>query len=74
MPREARNVIAEGRQRIRELLMINVRAENPKLDAAAVCDLVSVFFSGISIEANLNFDPSAVREKVANFVRMLRGL
>ena len=74
MPREARNVIVATRQRIRELLMRNVRAENPKMDAAAVCDLVSVFFSGISIEANLNLDPLAVREKVANFMRVLRGL
>jgi AcrR family transcriptional regulator len=74
MPREARNVIAAGRQKISELLMRNVRAENPTMDAAAVCDLVSVFFSGISIEANLNLDPSVVREKVANFMRMLRSL
>jgi hypothetical protein len=33
---------------------------------------VSVFFSGISIEVNL--DPSVARDKVANFIRMLRGL
>jgi AcrR family transcriptional regulator len=74
LPREARNFINEGRQRIRERLMKNVRAENPKMDAAAVCDLVSIFFSGISIEANLNPDPSAVRVKIANFMRMLRRL
>jgi AcrR family transcriptional regulator len=71
MPREARNAIAAGRQKTKELLLRNVRAENPKMDAAAVCDLVSVF---ISIEANLDLDPSVAREKVANFVRMLRGL
>jgi hypothetical protein len=74
LPREARNYINAGRQRVREHLMRNVRAESPKMDAAAVCDLVSVFFSGISIEANLNPDPSAVREKVANFMGMLRRL
>jgi AcrR family transcriptional regulator len=74
MPREARDVIVAGRQKISELLMRNVRAENPKMGAAAVCDLVTVFFSGISIEANLNLDPSVAREKVANFMTMLRGL
>ena len=74
MPRETRNMIAEGRKKIRELVMRNVRAENPKIDAAAVCDLVSVFFSGISIEANLNPDSSTVRAKVANFMGMLRRL
>jgi TetR/AcrR family transcriptional regulator, copper-responsive repressor len=74
LPREARNVIAAGRQKISELLMRNVRVENPRMDAAAVCGLISVFFSGISIEANLNLDPSVACEKVANFMKMLRGL
>jgi hypothetical protein len=64
----------KGRQKLKKLLLRNVRAENPKMDAAAVCDLVSVFFSGISIEANLDLDPLVARDKVANFIRMLRGL
>jgi hypothetical protein len=63
MAREARNVIATGRQKISELLMRNVWAENPKMNPATVCDLVSVFFSGISIEANFELDPSVAREK-----------
>jgi TetR/AcrR family transcriptional regulator, copper-responsive repressor len=74
MPREARDVIVAGRQKISELLMRNVRAENPKMDAAAVCGMISVIFSGISIEANLNLHPSVAREKVASFMTMLRGL
>jgi len=41
--------------------------------AAAVCDLVSVLFSGLSIEENLALDPSLALEKVANFARMLRA-
>src|ERR1700730_584256 len=41
--------------------------------AAAVCDLVSVLFSGLSIEANLALDPSLALEKVANFTRMVRA-
>jgi hypothetical protein len=41
--------------------------------AAAVCDLVSVLFSGLSIEENLALDPSLALEKVANFTRMLRA-
>jgi AcrR family transcriptional regulator len=74
MPREARNVIATGRQKISELLMRNVRAENPKMNPAAVCDLVWVFLSGISIEAKFDLDSPVAREKVANFMRMLWGL
>jgi len=41
--------------------------------AAAVCDLVSVLFSGVSIEENLALDPSLALEKVANFTSMLRA-
>jgi hypothetical protein len=40
------------------------------MEAAAVCDLVSAFFSGIGIEAE--FESGSV--KVANFIRMLRRL
>jgi hypothetical protein len=50
LPREARNVIAAGRQKMSELLMRNVRAENPKMDAAAVCGLISVFFGGAALK------------------------
>ncbi len=73
-PREVRNVILEGRQTLRELMMRNVRAEKPKMDADAVCDLISVFFSGLSIEKNLNLDQSLDHLKVSNFMRMLRSV
>jgi hypothetical protein len=54
-------------------LKANIAAENPKMDADVVCDLVSVFFSGICIEANLNADRSRAREKIKNFIQMLRA-
>jgi hypothetical protein len=61
-------------QPARELMMRNVRAEKPKTDADAVCDLISVFFSGLSIEKNLNLDQSLDHLKVSNFMRMLRSV
>jgi hypothetical protein len=42
------------------------------MDVDAICDLVSVFFSGICIEANLNSDRSRARQKIENFMQMLR--
>jgi hypothetical protein len=74
LPREVRNVILEGRQTLRELMMRNVCAEKPKMDADAVCDLISVFFSGLSIEKNLHLDQSLDHLKVSNFMRMLRSV
>src|SRR5258707_4358746 len=72
LPPEARKVIVDGRAKLKHLLKANIAAENPKMDVDVVCDLVSVFFSGICIEANLNTDRSRAREKIENFMQMLR--
>ena len=54
--------------------MRNMRAENPKMDAAVICDPESVFFFWGTSESNSNLDPSAAREQVVNFMRMPRGI
>jgi AcrR family transcriptional regulator len=72
LPPQARKVIADGRAKLKRLLKANIAAENPKMDVDAACDLVSVFFSGICIEANLNSDRSRARQKIENFMQMLR--
>jgi AcrR family transcriptional regulator len=71
LPPEARKVIADGRAKLKRLLKANIASEDPKMDVDAVCDLVSVFFSGICIEANLNSDRSRARQKIENFMQML---
>jgi AcrR family transcriptional regulator len=72
LPPEARKVIADGRARRNRLLRANVASENPKMGVDAVCDLISAFFSGICIEANLNANRSRARQKIRNFMQMLR--
>jgi AcrR family transcriptional regulator len=72
LPPEARKVIADGRAKLKRLLKANIASEDPKMDVDAICDLVSVFFSGICIEANLNSDRSRARQKIENFMQMLR--
>jgi AcrR family transcriptional regulator len=73
LPPEARKVIADGRAKLKRLLKANIASENPKMDVDAICDLVSVFFSGICIEANLNSDRSRARQKIEAFMQMLRA-
>jgi len=73
LPPEARRVIVDSRAKLKRLLKANIAAENPKMDVDVVCDLLSVFFSGICIEANLNADRSRAREKIENFMQMLRA-
>jgi AcrR family transcriptional regulator len=72
-PAEARKMIVEGRAKLKRLLKANIASENPKMDVDVVCDLVSVFFSGICIEANLNSERARVRQKIRGFVQLLRA-
>jgi AcrR family transcriptional regulator len=71
LPAEAWKVIAEGSAKIKELLRANIAAENPKIDSKSLSELISVFFSGICIEANLNPDQKRARRKIRNFMQML---
>jgi AcrR family transcriptional regulator len=73
LPPEARKIIVEGRAKLKRLVKANIASEHPKMDVDVVCDLVSVFFSGICIEANLNTDRSRARQKIESFMRMLRA-
>jgi AcrR family transcriptional regulator len=73
LPPEARKVIVDGRAKLKRLLKANIAAENPKMDVDVLCELVSVFFSGICIEANLNTDRSRARQKIETFMQMLRA-
>lgn len=72
VPPQARKMIMEGRAKLGRLLRTNVAAENPKTDVDSVCGLVSVFFSGICIEANLNTGRSRSRQKIQNFMHLVR--
>jgi AcrR family transcriptional regulator len=73
LPAEARKVIADGSAKLKQLLRANVAVENPKIDVKSVSELISVFFSGICIEANLNPDRKRARRKIRDFMQMLRA-
>jgi AcrR family transcriptional regulator len=73
LPAEARTVITDGLAKIDRLVRANVVAEKPKTDVSVVCGLISSFFSGICIEANLNPDRKRARRKIRDFVRILRA-
>jgi AcrR family transcriptional regulator len=73
LPAEARKVIAAGLAKLNQLLKANVAFEKPKIDVDSLCDLISVFFSGICIEANLNPDRKRARRKIGVFMQMLRA-
>jgi hypothetical protein len=73
LPTEARKVIAAGLAKLNRLLRANVAFEKPKMDVNSLCELISTFFSGICVEANLNPDRKRARRKVRHFMQMLRA-
>jgi TetR/AcrR family transcriptional regulator, copper-responsive repressor len=73
LPAEAREVIADGNAKLKQLLRANVAFEKPKMDVNSLCELISAFFSGICIEANLNPDRKRARRKIRDFMQMLRA-
>jgi AcrR family transcriptional regulator len=73
LPAEAREVIADGTAKLKQLLRVNVTVEKPKMDVNSLCELISAFFSGICIEANLNPDRKRAKRKIGDFMQMLRA-
>ena len=73
LPPEARKVIANGTAKLKQLLRANVSFEKPNMDVNSLCELISAFFSGICIEANLNPDRKRARRKIRDFMQMLRA-
>ena len=73
LPAEARKAIVDGRAKLNRLVRANVAFEKPKMDVNSLCELISAFFSGICIEANLNPDRRRARRKIGHFMQMLRA-
>src|SRR6266478_6256407 len=73
LPPEARKVIADGSAELKRLLRANIAFEKPKMHVNSLCELISAFFSGICIEANLNPDRRRTRRKIRDFMQMVRA-
>jgi AcrR family transcriptional regulator len=74
LPEQARQTMLDGRNRLKRSLKQNIEAEKPSMDAGAICEIISVFFSGLCIEANLDPDRRRSREKIDKLMRMLRSV
>ena len=73
LPPEARQLIVDGSAKLKKLFRANIAFEKPNMNVNSLCELISPFFSGICIEANLNPDRKRARRKIRNFMRMLRA-
>jgi AcrR family transcriptional regulator len=74
LPNEAYGVVAENRVLLQRLLAMNIEAENPKMAASAIAEMVLSFFSGLCIESNLKSGKTSSNPKIDNFMTALRSL
>jgi hypothetical protein len=51
LPTEAQEIISSSQRKLTRLLTKNIEAEDPKLDASIIADVVLTFFHGFCISA-----------------------
>ncbi|WP_413722316.1 TetR/AcrR family transcriptional regulator [Sodalis sp. RH24] len=74
LPAGAIDIITQLRETIRPLLVENIRAEETRTDAEILAEMVSVFFSGLCIEQNLQRGFADTDCKIRRFMQALRTL
>jgi len=72
LPAKADEMVTAGRAYMKRALIRNIEAERPTMDAAAIADLVIIFFTGLCIEQNLKPNKTAMNRKVESLMQALR--
>ena len=74
LPSAAKNVVAQGLDKIKQLLVKNIKAEQTKMSPEAIAGIVATFFSGLCVEQNMRTSRSGSARKISKFMRMVRQL
>jgi AcrR family transcriptional regulator len=74
LPPDAAGLVERSQAGLLELLTTNIAAENPRLPARAIAEIVLVFFSGLCIEMNTDPAPRTVQRKIRHFMAMLKTM
>lgn len=74
LPVGAVDIITQLRATLRPLLVENIKAERTRTDAGILAEMVSVFFSGLCIEQNLQRGAADTDRKIKRFMQVLRTL
>ena len=70
LPDEARSLLVERAELVRNILKKNLEAENVKSELDTLVDLILSFNAGVCLEANISID--GAETKIKKFVRMLQ--
>jgi TetR/AcrR family transcriptional regulator, copper-responsive repressor len=74
LPAEAHSIVQNSLKPLRQLLVKNIEAEQPRMPAGSLADIVMTFFVGTSLEQNLATTKTAGARKVEGFMQILRSL
>jgi len=66
LPAKAQEIISSSQQKLTRLLIKNIEAEEPKLDASMIADVVLTFFHGFCIAQNLKNGKASSERKIGD--------
>jgi AcrR family transcriptional regulator len=74
LPPEAVAIITRSRSKLKRLIAKNIEVEHPKMDADSLAELVLIFFTGLSMEHNLNSSRRSIARKIDDLMDIVRTL
>jgi AcrR family transcriptional regulator len=74
LPPEAVDIIGRSRNKLKQLIAVNIEVEHPKMDADSLSDLVLTFFTGLSMEHNLSSSRRCILRKIDDLMSIVRTL
>ncbi|MCU1336184.1 MAG: regulatory protein TetR [Bryobacterales bacterium] len=74
LPAEAQEIISSAQQKLTRLLIKNIEAEESRLDASMIADVVLTFFHGFCIAQNLKSGKASSERKIKNLMQVVRKL
>ncbi|MBV9731410.1 MAG: TetR/AcrR family transcriptional regulator [Verrucomicrobia bacterium] len=74
LPREAIDIIAQSRRKLKEHIAKNIEAERPETETQVLAELVLTFFTGLRMEHNVSSSQAGVVRKVDEFMKLIRQL
>ena len=74
LPPEAVGIITRSRNKLKQLIAKNIEVERPKRNADSLAELVLTFFTGLSMEHNLNSSRPSLNRKIDDLMNIVRTL
>ena len=74
LPPRAAALVAQHMSRLKRLIARNIEAERTGMDAGSIADMVLTFFTGLSMEHNLEQNRASVLRKIHRFMGVIQSL